>query len=133
MTEGSTGSTIAVGSAVPARLLPGSFALAPLLGSGLVAALVGAAIGDLKVAAGEGGVLLGWGSTAGVATGARAVAFCSTRGGSPTPRMSGVQLLPPQVAHIESISVTSGGNASWGFTNIIEAKSALIIRVEKQD
>ena len=88
--EGSTGSTTAatgsdcavVGVAIPALLLPGSFAFTPSLGAALVAAVVGAATGDFKVTAGDGGAFSACGSAAGVGTGARAVAFCSTRGGS---------------------------------------------------
>ena len=64
-----------VGVTVPPLLLPGSFASALLLGSELVTALVGAATGDFKVAAGDGGTLSACGSAAGVGTGARAVAF----------------------------------------------------------
>lgn len=88
-TEGLTGSTIGatgldfavVGVAVPALLLPGSFAFA-LPGSALIAALVEAATGDFKVAAGDGGAFAASGFVTGVGAGARAVAFCSTRGGS---------------------------------------------------
>ena len=84
-TEGSTGSATATGSDypsvddfVPTLLLPGLLAWTPLFGSLFLIALVGAATGDFKVAAGEGGAFSACGSAARVATGARAVAFCST-------------------------------------------------------
>ena len=119
-TEGSTGSTTAaagldfsvVGVTVSASLLPGSYAFTPLLGSALATALVAAATGDCKVAAGDGVAIAACGSESGVGAGARAVAFCSTRGGSKTPKLTGVQVLLPQVFHTGSISVTSGGKAS---------------------
>ena len=121
-TEGSTGSTTAaagldfsvVGVTVSASLLPGSYAFTPLLGSALATALVEAAIGDCKVAAGDGVAIAACGSgfESGVGAGARAVASCSTRGGSKTPKLTGVQVLLPQVFHTGSISVTSGGKAS---------------------